>query len=251
MDPYLEDSEHWRSFHHLLPDEIMAELNAVLSAKYYADVEVQTRLEEVGIATVATVCPDAAVLEVDPLGVAPVAVAVAPAAPIQRVALPAEEINLRTVQVYVTETKRLVTSIEILSPVNKRGEELEAYRQKRTRILRSPVHLIELDLLRSGQRPGWEVNHPPLDTEYVVLVNRAGEGVRISEIWPVAINEPLPLLPVPLLAPDPDVVLDLGHIVRSVYARGVYERRIDYARPVPPPPLRAAMGAWWTERQPA
>lgn len=250
MDPYLEDPEYWRGFHHLLPDEILTQLNGLLSAKYYADVEVMTHLEEVGVATVATIYPDAAVLQADPTGGVPGGVSVAPVAPIQRLALPAEEVRLRAVQIFVSETKQLVTSIEILSPVNKRGEGLEAYRQKRNRLLRSPVHMLELDLLRGGRRPGPEVRQPPLDTDYVVLVNRAKVGDRISEIWPVALNEPLPFLPVPLLPPDPDVVLDLSAIVATVYAKGVYDRRIDYTRPAPPPPLRAEVAAWWAEQQP-
>ena len=47
MAPYLEVPEPWRSFHHLLVDEIMAQLNCTLSERYYADVEVRTVLEEV------------------------------------------------------------------------------------------------------------------------------------------------------------------------------------------------------------
>jgi hypothetical protein len=42
MDPYLEAPEIWHGFHHLLADEIIAQLNARLSPRYYADVEVRT-----------------------------------------------------------------------------------------------------------------------------------------------------------------------------------------------------------------
>lgn len=69
-------------------------------------------------------------------------------------------------------------------------------------------------------------------------------NIRTSEIWPVALNEPLPTLPVPLLYPDPDVPLDLGVTINNVYTRAAYDRRIDYTRPVPPPELRPAMAAW-------
>jgi hypothetical protein len=202
MDPYLEAPEHWRSFHHLLTDEVMAQLNRTMSERYYADIEVRTVLEEVSI-------------------------------------------RLRSVRVYTTDGHNLVTSIEILSPVNKRGEGLEAYRLKRDRILRSPVHLIEIDLLRGLQRPGWEVREPPIDTDYILLVNRARmDRDRISDIWPVALNQPLPRLPVPLLDVDPDVILDLGSAIAVIYERAAYARRIDYAQPVPPPHLRPDMAAW-------
>ena len=107
------------------------------------------------------------------------------------------------------------------------------------------MHLIELDVLRGGEWPGWEVKEPALVCEYMVLVNRAFRGdMRRSEIWPVALDEPLPLCPVPLLPPDADVPLALGEVLAQVYQRAAYARRIDYALPVPPPPLRAAMQRW-------
>ena len=245
MDPYLEAPEHWRSFHHLLADEIMAQLNRVLSDRYYADVEVRTVLEEVSIATVHTVLPDTGVLETESHMSGGDAVTTLPAAPIQRLAMPLEESQLRSVRVYTVDAHTLVASIEILSPVNKRGEGLEAYRLKRDRILRSPVHLMEIDLLRGLQRPGWEVREPPIDTDYILLVNRARmEQDRISDIWPVALNQPLPLLPVPLLDADPDVALDLGAAVAAIYERAAYTRRLDYTQPPPPPSLRPEMAAW-------
>lgn len=250
MDPYLEDPEYWHSFHHHLAEEIMDQLNPRLVPKYYADVEVHVTMQEVGVAT-AHAYPDVNVVELTSQAqIASPAVAVLQA-PVRRpVELP-RPVKLRTVQVRLTETKALVTSIELLSPVNKNGGGLEKYRKKRQRILRSDVHLIEIDLLRDGQRPGREVATPPLDTDYVVLVNRAQDAAttRISEIWPIALNEPLPVIPVPLLEPDPDVPLDLAAVFAQIYERAYYGLRIDHAQPVPPPALRAAMAGWWAERQ--
>ncbi len=246
MDPYLEAKDIWPSFHHLLADEIMALLNAHLSPRYYADVEVRTVLEEINIATRSIVYPDAAVLEgeVHPY-TSETTGAIAPA-PITRIAAMPEPFKLRTVQVFVTDTRTLVTAIEILSPINKRGSGLKTYSEKRLRFLQSNVHLIEIDLLRGGERPAWELRNPPIDSEYILLVNRASDGAsRISEIWPVALNEQMPTLPVPLLFPDTDVPLDLTTALRAVYTRAAYERRIDYQQPVPPPALRPAMAAWW------
>lgn len=139
MDPYLEAPEIWRGFHHSLADEIKAQLNAVLSPRYYADVEVRTVLEEVGIATAKTVYPDTAILGT-PLSVPASTMAVAiPAAPIRRLAMLPEEQKMRTVQVRQTDTDTLVTAIEILSPVNKRGDGLQTYREKRKSLLRCTV----------------------------------------------------------------------------------------------------------------
>lgn len=247
MDPYLEAPHIWRGFHHYLADEIITQLNAALSPRYYADVEVRTVLEEVGVATDKTIYPDAAILDTAlsaPTGTTALAI---PAAPIQRLAMLPEEYRTRTVQVRTTANDTLVTAIELLSPVNKRGEGLDLYRAKRKSLLRSDVHLIEIDLLRGGERPGWELQEPPLVCEYIVLVNRAFRGdTRRSEIWPVTLNEPLPVCPVPLLPPDPDVPLTLGDVLTQVYRRAAYARRIDYTTPVPPPPLRPAMQQWVT-----
>ncbi len=244
MDPYLESTTYWASFHHHLAEEVMTLLNTCLSPKYFADVEVRASLDEVGIMVAIEVYPDAAVLACEPQS--PTAV-VTPfiSAPIQRLALPTERTRSRTVQICLTSDSTLVTAIEILSPDNKRGRGLEQYRHKRERLLLSPCHLVELDLLRRGQRPGWEVEDPPLDAAYVCLVNRARpDHLRVSEIWPVALTEPLPTLPIRLLSPDPDVLLDLTTALRHIYARARYERRMNYRADPPPPALSADDAAW-------
>jgi hypothetical protein len=241
MDPYLESVDFWPSFHHHLAEELMTQLNATLGPAYFADVEVRTSLDDLGILASVDLYPDVAVLGADTTP----ANAAAPAviAPIQRLALPADRTRTRTVQVRQTGSNTLVTAIELLSPSNKQGRGLELYRQKRERLLLSACHLVELDLLRRGQRPGWELEEPPLDAAYVCLVNRAA-SMRVSEIWPLRLAEPLPLLPIPLLPPDPDALLDLTSALRQIYARARYERRLDYRAGPPPPELSVAEAAW-------
>ncbi|MCB0063373.1 MAG: DUF4058 family protein, partial [Caldilineaceae bacterium] len=126
-----------------------------------------------------------------------------------------EALKLYAVHIYTSETKELVTTIELLSPASKRGRGLDQYREKRRRILLSAVHFVEIDLLRGGEHPGWEVNDPPIDTDYILLVNRYNTPHRNSEIWDVAINIPLPTLPIPLLPPDPDVPLNMQTVVET------------------------------------
>ena len=256
MDPYLEDRLIWTGFHHGLAEEIRSEMNAHIGPKYYADVEVYTPMpvEEVHVTLPRSVYPDVAVIATPTPGpIAPVLKIepVTAPAPIKRRAI-AGEIRLRSVRIFLTESDELITSIELLFPYNKRGDGLLDYRRKRTTLIASAVHLVEVDLLRSGERAGLELVEPPLEeTDYVLLVNRGGEPhlARLSEIWPVSLNEPLPLIPIPLQAPDADVALDLNACIQSIYERAGYGWRIDYTKPVPPPPLRAEMAAWWQERK--
>jgi hypothetical protein len=65
-----------------------------------------------------------------------------------------EQQTMRTVQVRATDTDTLVTAIEILSPVNKRGDGLHTYQEKRRSLLRSDVHFIELDCCEVERDPG-------------------------------------------------------------------------------------------------
>ena len=51
---------------------------------------------------------------------------------------------------------------------------------------------------------------------------------------------------IPLTEPDPDVPLDLGAILATVYERGGYGTLIDYRQP-PPPPKLAEDDAHWVE----
>jgi hypothetical protein len=152
-------------------------------------------------------------------------------------------IYLDRVELRTTGVGQLITLIEILSPANKRPshDAYTEYQRKRREVLRSPVHLMEIDLLRGGTRPPL-VEPVPVAPYYVVL-SRADWRPRV-EVWPIQIGEPLPLLPVPLREPDPDTTLDLNAMVASVYERGAYGVRINYAEPPPPPALTAEQAQW-------
>jgi hypothetical protein len=112
---------------------------------------------------------------------------------------------------------------------------------KRQELFASSVHLLEIDLLRAGVRPRLARPLPP--TAYCALLSRAYRR-HLVEVWPIALSDPLPVLPVPLSAPDPDVALDLGAVLRQVYRRARYERVIDYRTDPPPPPLTPEEAAW-------
>ena len=245
MDPYLEHPEIWEDFHANLAGEIQAQLNPNLTPKYVAALVPRVSYEEVIIGEAAhrAVKPDVSILQIDDQSFVATAVTIAP--PPLTVAI-AEEVPVRlfTVEIKEVETDALVTAIEILSPVNKRRghEAFTAYQRKRRDLHRGEVHLLEIDLLRKGERFPLPIALP--DTPYFIFLHRAGETQ--VEIWPLELAEPIPVTPVPLLYPDPDVGLDLGLAIQNIYRRAYYQLRIDYSKPPRPalPPKEAA----WVEK---
>jgi hypothetical protein len=117
-----------------------------------------------------------------------------------------EERRIPTIKIRDAANNSLITSIEILSPVNKRDPGLTQYRQKRQRLYQADVHLIELDFLRRGTRP---FDHPrfPIAPYFVTLTRARSAAV---DLWPITLQQSLPIIPIPLKGDDPDVALDLG-----------------------------------------
>ena len=58
--------------------------------------------------------------------------------------------------------------------------------------------------------------------------------IGLSLFWAVGLRDRLPVVPVPLLSPDPDVRLDLQAAVDRCFALVVYQRLLSYRDP----PLR-------------
>ncbi|HID61191.1 MAG TPA: DUF4058 family protein, partial [Anaerolineae bacterium] len=154
----------------------------------------------------------------------------------------AERFKQVTIQVRTVDGGQLVTVIELLSPANKRPGTIgqTAYLRKRVNYLLSTVHLLEIDLLRRGERI--PVLEPLPDAPYFVFLSR-GERRPVCEVWPIYLQDPLPTVPVPLLKPDADVPLDLQAALTKVYEQAGYDLRIDYTTE-PVPPLSAEDAAW-------
>jgi hypothetical protein len=242
MNPYIEDSLIWEDFHQNLASEIQAQLAPKLRPRYFASVTPKVTYEEILVESSSkTIKPDVGIWRTpsnEPMGGAAVAIApehIVPAPIIGYVTL-ADPVKQFTVEVREVKDKTLVASIEVLSPVNKRRSHsaFEEYQKKRNDLLKSDVHLLEIDLLRAGIRwPMPEVNLPA--SPYFVFLHRAGSG-RIY-IWPLKLEERIPALPVPLREPDADVYLDLTAAIHNIYDRAAYDLRIDYQEPPPKPEL--------------
>jgi hypothetical protein len=137
-----------------------------------------------------------------------------------------ERIPLKTVEIWDAEHRRLVTAIEVLSPTNKRGEGRIEYAAKRQSIMRSDTHLIEIDLLRAGTR--FPVDEPLPPAAYSVFVSRSNERPEV-QVWPIALDGPLPSIPVPLLPEDADASLELQTAFATIHDFFRYDRLVNYA----------------------
>ncbi|MBY0522184.1 MAG: DUF4058 family protein [Gemmataceae bacterium] len=242
MDPYLE-GDLWTTVHTDLCAEIARQLSPKLRPKYVAlstrrvilapteeNGGTAQRFPDVGIHS--SQAPDAS---------ATAAVASAPL--ILTASLP-EPIPHVSVEIRDVAQRRLVTCIEVLSPTNKRGPGREEYAGKRFQIISGTAHLVEIDLLRVGVR--FATTQPLPVVPYFVFVSRA-ECRQQVEVWPIALEQVLPVVPIPLLAGDAPVPLDLQQALRVVYDIIGYDELVDYAQ-LPPGPLTPVEAAWVDEQ---
>jgi hypothetical protein len=237
MDPYLEQPELWTDFHGNLAPEIQGRLNQVIQPRYLARLTPYVTYETIEVGERRSVRPDLGVVG-SPRGANPARGATATIAPAPaHSAVPMEvPLTLHRVEIRRVGTQQLVTVIEILSPGNKTRshDAFEDYRRTRRDLLRSAVHLLEIDLLRAGERP--PLTKPVPAAPYYICLAHADRRPDV-DVWPIQIGDPLPVLPVPLLEPDPPAPLDLGAAVAAIYDRCAYGPEIDDTQPPPPPRL--------------
>lgn len=236
MDPYLE-GEMWQEFHETLANAIRSALISQLRPKYVALLAKRYVLNHPGLGimqpTERIVYPVVHIVRPAPPagGRLPTYGGVAVMEPTAEVASPIiEEVPVLSIEVRDVAERRLVTLIEILSPVNKRGPGARDYAQRRLELMQTATHLLELDLLTAGQRIQLLGALPP--ASYYALLSRT-QRRPYTQIYAFGLRTPLPRLPVPLLAPDPDVVLDLQAALESCFELVGYEQLLDYQAPPP------------------
>lgn len=221
MDPYLEEPDNWAGFHTTLYVEIQGELNASLPPGFVARIDKYVWIHE----------PEARKRLLGKL-----------AAPTQ-VLLPAvRREGGKFIKIVDSKSRRVVTVLEILSASNKdAGPDRDAYLLKRSEYLATGVNLIEVDLLRRGQRMPLGKG-PPLTTPYLVLVSAAWDFPQAG-VWPISLREALPSIPVPLSKEAAVVQLPLQKCFNLAFAKGRWEADFDYTEP-PEPPLEEPDATW-------
>lgn len=144
-----------------------------------------------------------------------------------------EEIKQSYLEIVDLEKGKVVTAIEILSPVNKRkGEGRKKYLKKRENILNSLTNFVEIDLLREGEKmPILDLN---IDFDYHVLISPNYLRPQ-ANLYGINLPQMLPTIPIPLAEENENVELNLQEILNLVYERAGYDYSLDYSREIVPP----------------
>jgi len=233
MDPYIEASGLWGDFHGGMLAAIRAELNQRLPEGYAATIELYVWTPEKKKARRRRkVGPDVYVRQ-EKRRPSSGAGTTAVAAP-NTIVLPVVERRKRkSLKVMDIRTKQVITVIELLSPSNKEaGDDRKNYLDKRNEYLANRLNLVEIDLLRSGQRSPLG-DPPPAIADYCVMVCREWEFPRAS-FWTFTIRDPLPEVPIPLTQELAETILPLRACVDRAYDEGRYSESLSYLEQLRP-----------------
>jgi hypothetical protein len=234
VDPYVESPAFWKDFHGRFINSLSEVIFDTLPDNYVAMIEEDVLLLEPALPRGRQVTPGVLVAQ-DPFrssaGVAGPAVSTAEPVTLANV----EFLDLPTqhyIQILRLPDREVVTVLEVLSPTNKGSDGRGAYLDKRQRLLRRSVNVVEIDLLRAGRRVALSGSFPP--GHYFALVSRTARRPA-CDVYGWTVRQPCPKVPIPLLPPDGDAVADLGRAFAMAYDCGRYGRLIRYVEPPPPP----------------
>jgi len=257
MDPYIEACHLWDDFHHNLISQIHDAVAAILPKRYvvragersYVMLTAKNGVDEYRMQADVTLAqkPGASSSAGQQAAVGMLEATDVDSKPITMVALVHTDFREGFLEIREAYGDRqVVTSMEILSPSNKRfgSEGWFEYVRKRQACLSGMCHFVEIDLLHGGRRMPMDDDWP--ESPYYVLVCRKEKAPRCT-VWPATFKQPLPPLVIPLLPPDPDLTVPIQPLIETIYARSQYDADIDYRQPLRPP-LSPADQGWLHER---
>ncbi len=243
MDPFLE-GYLWPDVHNGLAFIIKEVLVPQLGNKYVARTEIRKETDTNPLEDITIMYPDVEVSKKldtfnEPASSNYKSSAISPPT-IKIPTTSPTKVNIPYLEIRKRNNNELVTVIEIFSPVNKRNPGLKSYRKKRDKLSKSKVHLLEIDLLRRGERP---FSHPDLpNTHYIINLLRVNS--KNTVVWDFNVNDRLPIIPVPLIEPDTDAKLDFGQILDTLYKRSAYHLSIEYKKTPPKPVFSDYFQSW-------
>jgi hypothetical protein len=245
MDPFLEHPAYFAALHGRMIAQLARELRDRLPEDYTAETDDRLWSET------AEAAPEVN----DPETPAPpVNDAAPPRAGLVVVSVPRIERRETFIEILKHDAReRLVAVIELLTPAAKeagqRGREVYL-RQQRERLDKGNVHLVEIDLLRSGAHstavPADHLRRQAGPFDYHVSIRDANLPDRYH-VYPIRLEQRLPELVVPLLPDDGVVLLDLQAVFERCYDTGPY-RLVKYDLDRLTPPLPARLKEWAQER---
>ncbi|MCC6630244.1 MAG: DUF4058 family protein [Chloroflexi bacterium] len=244
MDPYLEAPERWAGVHTRLVTVLGDLLAPQIAPRFFVDIEESVYVLSPDDPGRRLIRPDIVITE-------EALVPVGRHEP-SRISQPRllerprpVEVRARHLVVRDRQARRVVATIEVLSPVNKvpGSTGRDDFLGKRERVMQSPVHWLEIDLLRAGARPPEVAGM----SAYYALLHRAGAEDQL-EAWFAGVRDPLPTVAVPLVDDLLDVPLDLQAAATTIYERAAYDVVLDYTQPPPAPPLTTEDAAWAADR---
>jgi len=234
MDPYIERPAIWPDFHNRLITCMQAALQPLLRPRLFTLVQDRRFVKEAE-------CP------VRPDFTVERTVCVEQEADVPAIFEFCRD-NVREPLIHIIEpaaNNRVVTAIEVLSPDNKHpGAGRLSYLRKREELWDNGTNLVEIDLLREGERTV-RVSDEHLDTlrpfHYLVAVTRCWPSRH--EVYPMPLSRPLRRIAIPVMPEDRDVILDLQAAFTRCWDEGPYPELLQYQN-LPPGSLAADDIAW-------
>ncbi|NET72673.1 MAG: DUF4058 family protein [Sphaerospermopsis sp. SIO1G2] len=133
--------------------------------------------------------------------------------------------------------------IEILSPTNKKSKEgRKSYLDKRDKIFETNTNLVEIDLIRTGEKMPM-ITHTP-DTDYRILVARS-HRLPSAQLFPFSVREPIPNFTIPIQKSEPEIELNLQNIFLEIYEQAGFDLTLDYN--IPPVPELSGENQEWMD----
>ena len=247
MNPYLENPDLWSEVHHRLITAIAIAISPTLRPQYRVAIEKRTyRLDTEDSLLIGI--PDVAILSVKQAqkpSIRKTAIATLPTETENRaitVTLPLPlEIKEGYLEIREVSTGKVVTIIEILSPTNKKTKEgRKSYLDKREKILQSDTNLVEIDLIRTGEK--MPIVTRISDTDYRILIVRSYRFPS-AQLFAFSVKQTIPNFPIPLQKGEEEIELNLQTLFLEIYEQAAFDLTLDYHIP-PVPDLLAEDREW-------